>query len=92
METNKGLSGEYPKIWDEGDYTFFYNVTLTGLERYADFTFVATVQKKGCPKYGKHSEVTKELLNDPNFDTYAKAIVKAVVVEYEQRLKSIVNE
>lgn len=84
---SKVIDGEFLQLWDEGDYTFFYNVTLTGLEKYADFTFVATVRKKGCPKYGKHAEVSKELLNDTNFDTYAKEIVKAVVIEYEQRLK-----
>lgn len=70
------MNGKFMTVWQDEGYSYFFNVVLTGEEKYGDYSLVMTKKPHSGQRYGGLREVTKELVGDPNFMTYAKSITE----------------
>lgn len=84
---------KFLKTWENDGFTFYSNVVHTGREKYADFTFVITVQQPGKKKFGNHAEVTSEFLLDTNaLSLYRLHQANLLLHKYKEALKYKVDE
>jgi hypothetical protein len=70
---NDVMNGVFLTEWSDDNYRYFFNVVLTGEEKYGDYSLAMTKTPHGGRKVGVLAEVSKELLSDSNFMAFARS-------------------